>query len=69
MDMNLKSNQPVPVRNQQVTVELLTAGSAVIGSSMVNTDANGNAQIADNVAATMIRVTDRFGNGQTTALP
>lgn len=69
LDMSLKSNQPVPIRNQAVTIELLTAGSAVVGSATVMTDASGNVQIGDNVAATMVRVTDRFGNSLSTALP
>jgi len=52
-----------------VNVELLTGGGAVVAQAMVTTDAYGVAQIGDNGAATQIRVTDRFGNSLTTALP
>jgi hypothetical protein len=69
LDMNLRSNQPIPLRSQMVNVELLTAGNVVVGGGMVTTDANGVAQVTDNVAATQVRVTDRFGNSLTTALP
>ncbi|MBA3452161.1 MAG: hypothetical protein H0T42_03570 [Deltaproteobacteria bacterium] len=69
MDMTLRSNQPIPLRSQLVNVELLTVANAVVGQMMVTTDANGVAQIADTATATQIRVTDRFGNSLTTALP
>jgi len=69
MDMNLRSNQPIPLRSQLVNVELLTVANAVVGQMMVMTDANGVAQIADSGTATSVRVTDRFGNSLTTALP
>lgn len=70
MDEALRSNQPVPIRAQQVSVELLTAGGVAIGSPQsVTTDGSGHAQVADNVAAVMARVTDRFGNVATVALP
>ncbi len=68
MDMSLRSNQPVPVTSQNVTLELLAPGGAVIGTANVVTDGNGIAQIADNVAATQLRVVDRFGNTQTLTL-
>lgn len=68
MDMSLRSNQPIPVRAQQVTLELLNAASAVVGTATVTTDASGYGQIADNAAATQLRVTDRFGNQQTLPL-
>ena len=69
LDMDLRSNQPIPLRTQLVNVELLTAGNAVVGQMMVTTDASGLAQIGDNAAATQVRVTDRFGNSLTTPLP
>ena len=69
MDMSAKSNQPVPVRNQQITVDLLTAADLVVGSSQPTTDAVGSVTITDNAAATKLRVTDRFGNSVTTPLP
>jgi hypothetical protein len=67
MDMNLKSNQPVPVRSQAVTIELRTS-AASLGSTAGTTDANGNVDVPDNVAATAVRVTDRFGNTVDVAL-
>jgi len=69
MDMSLMSNQPVPVRSQQVTVVLLGTGGVVLGTSQVNTDGSGVAQVGDNVAAVQIRITDRFGNQSTTTIP
>lgn len=70
MDMsNVRSNQPVPVRNQQVTVDLLTALDAVVGTGAATTDGAGQASITDNAAATKIRITDRFGNSATAPLP
>ncbi len=69
MDMNLRSNQPIPLRQQMVNVELLTASNAVVGQSMTTTDSNGIAQITDTGGAAQVKVTDRFGNSLTTALP
>ncbi len=69
MDMNLRSNQPVPLRSHIVNLELLNASNGVVGQLMTMTDTNGAAQISDNGTATQIRVTDRFGNSLTTALP
>lgn len=61
LDMSLKSNQPIPVRNQQVTIELRgTAGT--ISTTTANTDASGVIDVLDNALATTVRVTDRFGN-------
>ena len=70
MDMgSQRSNQPIPVRSQQVTVDLLTAQDLVVGTVAATTDASGQASIADNAAATKIRITDRFGNAATAPLP
>ncbi|MBX3156023.1 MAG: hypothetical protein KF773_08485 [Deltaproteobacteria bacterium] len=69
MDMALPSNQPVPVRAQQVTVALLGAGGATLLSTTVTTGANGQVQVADAAGAQQVRVTDRFGNQGTVALP
>ncbi len=69
MDMSLDSNQPVPLRAQQVTVALLGTSDAVLGTSTVSTDTMGVAQVADNAAALKVRVTDRFGNTSTAPLP
>jgi len=62
MDMTLPSNGHVPVRSQQVTIELLDASNNVLGTATPTTDANGGATVPDNVSATQVRVTDRFGN-------
>ncbi|MEO8701220.1 MAG: hypothetical protein ABI867_14310 [Kofleriaceae bacterium] len=70
MDMSLMSNQPVPVRSQQVTVQLLAAGGAAIGAPQsVTTDASGNAQVPDVATAVQLRITDRFGNLATSTIP
>ncbi|HEU0035430.1 MAG TPA: neutral/alkaline non-lysosomal ceramidase N-terminal domain-containing protein [Kofleriaceae bacterium] len=69
MDMNLMSNQPVPVRGQQVTVALLGAGGASLGSTQVTTDGNGAVQVPDNASATQVKITDRFGNVSTAPIP
>jgi neutral ceramidase len=61
LDMGLKSNQPIPLRSQQVTIELRgTSGS--ISTTTASTDANGAIDVLDNALATTVRVTDRFGN-------
>jgi hypothetical protein len=62
MDMALMSNQPVPVRSQQVTVELLDASNAVKATTTPTTDVTGNVAVADASGATQVRVTDAFGN-------
>jgi neutral ceramidase len=69
MDTAMPSNQPVPVRSQQVTVALLGAGGTVLSSAQVTTDAAGVAQVPDNASAQTVRVTDRFGNVATAAIP
>ena len=69
MDMNLRSNQPIPVREQQVTVALLSSADAVLSTATTTTDANGVAQITATGGAAKVWVTDRFGNQATVALP
>ncbi|MBA2539709.1 MAG: hypothetical protein H0V17_08755 [Deltaproteobacteria bacterium] len=69
MDMNLKSNQPIPVRSQLVSVQLIGATGNLGPAAAVTTDANGVAQVDDNVLATQIKITDRFGNSSTVAIP
>jgi neutral ceramidase len=69
MDMNLRSNQPIPVRQQTVTVELLASNDAVVSTGEAATDANGVVQVTDAANTTKVRVTDRFGNQTTVALP
>lgn len=68
LDMALMSNQPIPVRSQDVTVELLGAADAVLSTATVTTDGAGVASVPDNAAALKVRVTDRFGNAATVAL-
>jgi hypothetical protein len=66
MDLQQTSNQPVPVRSQQVTVELLgSTGSPLSAGTMVNTDTTGGISVPDNASATAVRITDRFGNSAT----
>jgi neutral ceramidase len=65
MDPILMSNQPVPIRSQQVTVTLLASGGTPLSSTQVTTDAAGNAQVTDDIAAVSVKVTDRFGNSAT----
>ncbi len=69
MDMSLKSNQPVPVRSQTVTLELLDGGNNVLSTTSPDTDANGVVTLTDNAQATQVRVTDRFGNTNTATIP
>ncbi|MDQ3367278.1 MAG: hypothetical protein M3680_17790 [Myxococcota bacterium] len=69
MDMQLPSNQPVPVRSQNVTLTLLDAAGVAVSSDVVASNAQGGAQVADVATAAMVRVTDRFGNVATSAIP
>ncbi len=69
LDMATSSNTPVPVRSQQVSVELLTAADVVLSAQNLNTDGSGVVQVPDNAAATKVRVYDRFGNSSIIALP
>jgi neutral ceramidase len=62
MDPGVQSNRPVPIRNQAVTVALLSAAGTVLSSTPVTTDGNGNVEVTNNAAATMVRITDRFTN-------
>ncbi|HLL23297.1 MAG TPA: hypothetical protein VK427_14265, partial [Kofleriaceae bacterium] len=68
MDMMLRSNQPVPVRSQTVTVTLLN-NTVALSSEVVTTDAQGVATVTNNAAATAVRITDRFGNTTTAPIP
>jgi neutral ceramidase len=70
MDLGAPSNRPVPVRSQDVTVELLDGGGGVLDTRTVATTAGGQISFddADVAAATTVRVTDRFGNVATDAL-
>ena len=68
MDMTRPSNLAVPIASQQVTVELLGAGDAVLSTTVVTTDATGVATVPDNVQALKVRVMDRFTNVATRAL-
>jgi len=65
MDMNLNSNQPVPVRDQAITVALLDSGGTTLSTSNPSSDDNGNVTVTDNANAVMAKVTDRFGNTTT----
>jgi hypothetical protein len=69
MDFFLMSNQPVPLRSQAIKVDLLDGGGAVVGTANATSDGNGQVSITDVAAATQMRLTDRFGNVATSALP
>jgi hypothetical protein len=63
MDMDLTSNQPVPVRGQPVTIDVRDSGNGVISTATANTDASGVIEVDDpGSSATSVKVTDRFGN-------
>ena len=68
MDMSLKSNQPVPVRNQMVNIELYN-GPTLLTGAFKTTDANGVASVTNNMSADRVKVTDRFGNTTTFPFP
>ncbi len=61
MDMNLNSNDPVPVRSQAVTVVLVGA-AGTLATVSGTTDAAGKVTVPDNAAATTAQITDAFGN-------
>ena len=69
MDMDLLSNQPIPVKSQAVKVELLNATNAIVATYTTTTDAAGNVAVADVAGATQARVTDASLNIQTAAIP
>jgi hypothetical protein len=69
MDMNLMSNQPIPVRSQSVTVSLLDAANAVKSTAIVATDGNGSVAVPDVSGATQAKVTDASGNSLTVPIP
>ncbi len=67
LDLDLSSNRPVPVRSQDVTVELLDGGSSVIDTRTIATSADGAVSFddADVATAVSVRIRDRFGNEST----
>jgi hypothetical protein len=69
LDLGLASNQPVPVRNQQVTLVLRDGAGATLSTAQVTADGNGVAQVPDNAAARSVLITDRFGNQATASIP
>ena len=68
LDMSLMSNQPIPVRSQQVTVEVRSAANAVLSTQTPTTDAGGVVSVPDVTGATNLRVVDRFGNATVVTL-
>jgi hypothetical protein len=62
LDMALMSNQPIPVRNHQVTVEVRGAANAVLSSTTPTTSGNGAVTVSDTTGSLNVRVVDRFGN-------
>jgi hypothetical protein len=67
MDMGLRSNQPIPVRGQQLTST--STGSAAPLDAAASSDANGVVELDSVATATSITIRDRFGNTATVALP
>lgn len=65
MDMDLPSNQPVPVRNQAVTVVMYDAGGSKVSTVTAPTDNDGGLGLGNNLNAITVQVTDRFGNTAT----
>lgn len=61
MDMSLRSNQPIPVRSQEVTVEVRN-GTQIRDTITANTDASGVIDVPDDAQADNVRVIDRFLN-------
>jgi hypothetical protein len=57
------------VRGQLVTVVLRDAGGGTLSSMQVATDGSGLAMVPDNASARSVRITDRFGNVATAAIP
>ncbi len=69
LDMDLPSNQPVPVRSQSVTVEVRDSDDTVLDTVTANTDASGVISVTDpGGSATNVKVTDRFGNSTVVTL-
>ena len=70
LDLSAPSNRPVPYRAQDVTVELLDGGGAVLDTRAATTSDAGVVSFDDPDvgAAATVRVTDRFGNVATAAL-
>jgi hypothetical protein len=69
LDMTERSNQPVPIRAQTVTLTLRNAADVALSSEVVTTDAMGIASVADVATATKVQITDRFGNVFTAPIP
>ncbi len=69
LDLALASNQPVPVRSQEVTFVLRDGNGATLSTAQVTADAGGVAQVPDNAAARSVLITDRFGNQATASIP
>ena len=61
LDMNLMSNQPIPMRGQPVTIQV-RSGVTILSSTTANTDANGGIDVLDNASANNVKVIDQYGN-------
>ncbi|HEV7556802.1 MAG TPA: hypothetical protein VGO00_15155, partial [Kofleriaceae bacterium] len=68
MDLARNSNVPVPLAGQTVKMELMN-GATVLATANPTADGNGNLTMADNATATSVRLTDKFGNVATAAIP
>jgi neutral ceramidase len=69
MDMSLRSNQPVPIRSQTVTLTLRNSVDVALSSTVVTTDAMGIASVPDVATSAKVQITDRFGNTFTAPIP
>ncbi len=69
LDLTAESNRPVPLRAQEVTVELLT-DTTVVDTRTITTAADGTLSVDTAVVstATSVRITDRFANVATVTL-
>ncbi|NVB85174.1 MAG: hypothetical protein HOV81_42805 [Kofleriaceae bacterium] len=61
LDMDLKSNQPIPLKNQEVTVQV-RSGVQILSTTTATTDANGAIDVLDNPQANNVKIIDRFAN-------
>mgnify|MGYP000908327662 CR=1 FL=1 len=67
LDEQLPSNQPVPLRSQQLTIVQKDAGGATVATTQVAANNNGVASVAAAVGAVTVLISDKFGN--TVSLP
>ncbi len=69
LDEQMPSNQPVPLRSQQLTLVQKDAGGTTVGSTQVVANTNGVATVAAVAGAAMVVITDKFGNVASLSIP